>query len=54
MPDSLGCMKVHPADQKKMVDILVNTLGVEVRKNTNGKLPYKHTPQGYISVEQIN
>lgn len=29
-------------------------IGVEVRNNTNGKLPYPYKPQGLISIEQID
>jgi hypothetical protein len=29
-------------------------IGVEVRNNTDGKLPYPYKPQGLISIEQID
>ena len=54
MPNSLGCMKVHPNDQKKMIDILVNETGAIVNENPFGKLPYPYETQGYISIEEID
>jgi len=54
MPDSYGCMKVHPADQRKIIDILRNKLGVKMRNNTFGRLPYPHKPQGLISIEEVD
>jgi hypothetical protein len=38
---------------EKIWQILVH-LGVEVRNNTFGKLPYPYKPQGLISIEQID
>lgn len=53
MPNSNGCLKVHPHDQKKIVKLL-KRIGVDTRKNTYGKLPYPYDSQGYISVEEID
>ena len=44
MPNSLGCMKCHPEDQKKIVEILTNELNVKVRHNPLGKQPYPYVP----------
>ena len=52
MPNSLGCMKCHPEDQKKIVEILTNKLNVTVRHNPLGKQPYPYVPQGLIAIEQ--
>ena len=52
MPNSLGCMHCHPDDQKKIVDILNKDLGIKVRKNPFGTLPYPYEPQGLIAIEQ--
>ena len=54
MPNSLGCMHVHPEDQKKVVELLVNETGAIVNKNPFGKRPYPYKTQGYISIEQID
>jgi hypothetical protein len=53
MPNSEGCIHVHPQDLDTITHLLVD-IGVQIRNNTNGKLPYPYTPQGYISVVQIN
>ena len=53
MPNSHGCMHSWPADIDSIWQILVS-LGVQVRKNTYGKLPYPYKPQGILSVEEIN
>jgi hypothetical protein len=54
MPDSYGCLHAHPADIEKIWHILVDKLGVQLRQNTNGKLPYPYKPQGLLSVEQLD
>ncbi|XP_065070982.1 uncharacterized protein LOC135695733 [Rhopilema esculentum] len=54
MPNSLGCMHCAPEDMKNVVDILVKELGVKVRPNPFGKLPYPYVPQGLIAIEEIN
>eukprot|EP00794_Sanderia_malayensis_P018242 gene18242-20062_t len=54
MPNSLGCMHCAPSDQKNITDILVNQLGVKVRPNPFGRLPYPYKPQGLIAIEQID
>jgi len=53
MPNSHGCVHTHPTDCNKVWQILVS-LGVEIRPNTFGKLPYPYKPQGLISIEQID
>eukprot|EP00033_Pygsuia_biforma_P002120 GCRY01002352.1.p1 GENE.GCRY01002352.1~~GCRY01002352.1.p1 ORF type:complete len:289 (-),score=36.12 GCRY01002352.1:147-1013(-) len=50
MPNSHGCVHGHPADIKKVWEILTG-LGVVVHKNSFGKLPYPYEPQGLISIE---
>lgn len=52
MPNSNGCIHAHPEDLKTIDEILIK-LGVKVRKNTNGRLPYPYQPQGLLSVEEI-
>jgi len=54
MPNSEGCIHTHPTDCREVWQILVHDLGVEVRTNTGGKLPYPYKQQGIISVEQID
>ena len=41
-------------DLLKIDNILVNELGVVVHTNPFGKNPYPYTPQGLLSVEQID
>jgi len=53
MPNSEGCIHGHPTDIEIVWHILVS-LGVEVRQNTYGKLPYPYVPQGILSVEQLD
>jgi len=53
MPNSHGCIHGHPEDIKKVWKILVS-IGVRVRPNTDGKLPYPYVPQGILSLEQID
>jgi hypothetical protein len=51
MPNSHGCIHAHPQDIKTVWQKLI-ALGVQVRPNTFGKLPYPYVPQGLLSVEQ--
>lgn len=51
MPNSEGCIHSWPGNILNVSTILQN-IGVEVRKNTNGQLPYPYKPQGLLSVEQ--
>jgi len=53
MGNSLGCLRTHPYDQKKIF-MSLKEIGVVMRQNTFGKLPYLHRPQGFISVEEID
>jgi len=53
MPNSDGCIHAWPEDIKQVWQILVS-LGVEVRPNTFGKLPYPYKPQGILSVQQMD
>jgi len=53
MPNSHGCVHGHPQDIKQVWKMLVS-IGVEVRNNTNGKLPYPYKPQGILSIEQVD
>jgi hypothetical protein len=53
MPNSHGCVHGHPADIDALWQILTNDLGVAIRNNTNGHLPYPYTPQGLVSVERV-
>lgn len=54
MPNSNGCLHVHPDDMKKLDSILVNELGVNLNINPFGKLPYPYPCQGLLSIEQID
>jgi len=49
---SNGCIHVHP-DDLEAIDKILKELGVKVRQNTYGKLPYPYQPQGLLSVEEI-
>jgi len=53
MPNSHGCIHTHPTDCNQIWQILVG-LGVQIRNNTFGKLPYPYAPQGLLSLEQID
>ena len=50
MQNSLGCIHAYPDSIKRVWQTLVE-LGIEVRNNTNGDLPYPYQPQGLLSVE---
>ncbi|CAH3140877.1 unnamed protein product [Porites lobata] len=52
MPNSRGCIHVHPEDMKE-IDRILAELGINIRPNTLGKLPYPYKPQGILSVEEI-
>jgi hypothetical protein len=49
MPNSEGCIHSWPDSINRIQETLV-VLGVEVRPNTDGKLPYPYKPQGLLSV----
>lgn len=51
MPNSAGCIHVHPADAAKIAEILIS-IGVQVRPNHGGKVPYPYEPQGVLAVEE--
>lgn len=51
--NSEGCIHVHPKDLKKINEIL-DEMGVVTHKNPFGKQPYPYTPQGILSIEQID
>lgn len=53
MPNSAGCVHVHADDVKIIWKTLVS-LGVEVRPNPGGIVPYPYEPQGLISIEQLD
>jgi len=53
MPNSEGCIHSWPQNIETVWHLLVS-LGVQVRNNTNGQLPYPYKPQGLLSVEQID
>ncbi|XP_078349810.1 uncharacterized protein LOC144634662 isoform X2 [Oculina patagonica] len=54
MPNSHGCIHVHPRDMDKINNILVKELGVVIHKNPFGENPYPYTPQGLLSIDQID
>lgn len=49
MPNSEGCLHASPSDIKTVADILVS-IGVQIRENPFGKLPYPYSPQGLLSI----
>eukprot|EP01113_Clastostelium_recurvatum_P036519 TRINITY_DN5217_c0_g1_i1.p1 TRINITY_DN5217_c0_g1~~TRINITY_DN5217_c0_g1_i1.p1 ORF type:complete len:290 (+),score=74.97 TRINITY_DN5217_c0_g1_i1:25-870(+) len=53
MPNSHGCVHGHPTDIEYVWKVLVS-LGIEVRQNTDGKLPYPYKPQGILSIELMD
>jgi len=52
MPNSDGCLHAHPKDIETIWQKLVS-IGVEVRDNPFGEIPYPFTPQGVIAIEQV-
>mmetsp|Transcript_19452 Transcript_19452/g.47789 ORF Transcript_19452/g.47789 Transcript_19452/m.47789 type:complete len:294 (-) Transcript_19452:35-916(-) len=53
MPNSDGCIHAYPDAIKTVWQKLV-ALGVDVRKNPFGTLPYPYAPQGLLSVEELD
>jgi len=53
MPNSHGCVHAHPLDIKAVWQLLVS-MGVQIRANTFGKLPYPYPTQGLLSIELID
>jgi hypothetical protein len=53
MINSEGCLHAHPPDILTVWQKLV-ALGIEMRPNTGGALPYPYKAQGILSVEQID
>jgi len=53
MPNSEGCIHLWPESCFYIWKTLVS-IGVEVRTNTEGDLPYPYEPQGIISIEQVD
>ncbi|EDO43026.1 predicted protein, partial [Nematostella vectensis] len=54
MPNSNGCIHAHPADLKRVDDILTHDLGVAVRPNPFKGISYPYKPQGLLSIEQLD
>lgn len=52
MPSSAGCVHAYPESVEHLWRILVG-LGVQVRPNTNGRLPYPYRPQGLAAVYEV-
>jgi len=52
MPNSEGCIHAHPADIEQIWQKLIS-IGVQVRPNPGGVVPYPYQPQGLFSVEQV-
>jgi len=52
MPNSHGCIHAYPQDIKEVWELLVS-LGVKIRNNTYGSLPYPYPTQGLLSIELI-
>lgn len=53
MPNSAGCIHVHPSDLVTINTIVMENLGVKPRQNTNGGKNYPYTTQGIMSIELI-
>jgi hypothetical protein len=53
MPNSLGCIHAWPASIERVWRTLVG-LGVAVRPNTGGGLPYPYKCQGLLSVQLVD
>jgi hypothetical protein len=53
MPNSAGCIHVHPKDQETVTQLLAS-IGVIANKNPLGLLPYPFKPQGLLSIEVID
>jgi len=53
MPNSHGCVHAHPADIKEVWQILIS-IGVKMRQNTGGQLPYPYPTQGLLSIELVD
>ena len=53
MINSEGCVHAHPPDILTVWQKLIG-LGIKMRINTFGSLPYPYVPQGILSVEQID
>jgi len=53
MPNSDGCIHTWPEYCNDVWQILVK-LGVKLETNPFGQLPYPYTPQGIISIEQVD
>jgi hypothetical protein len=54
MPNSLGCIHAYPATIATIWTLLTQSLGVQVRPNTDGQLPYPYRCQGLLSIEQVD
>ena len=52
MPNSAGCVHAYP-DAIKAIWQRLRALGVAVRNNTEGRLPYPYVPQGLAAVYQV-
>lgn len=52
-PPPAGCIHSWPENIESIWHILVS-LGVQVRNNTNGQLPYPYKSQGLLSVELVD
>jgi len=44
----------YPESIYTVWQILTNDLGVAVRPNTDGQLPYPYKPQGLLSIECVD
>jgi len=54
MPNSAGCIHSWPQSIDAIQQILQNRLGVVAHQNTNGAVAYPYTPQGLLSVYQVD
>eukprot|EP01124_Arcella_intermedia_P029482 TRINITY_DN6232_c0_g1_i1.p1 TRINITY_DN6232_c0_g1~~TRINITY_DN6232_c0_g1_i1.p1 ORF type:complete len:293 (-),score=37.57 TRINITY_DN6232_c0_g1_i1:77-868(-) len=53
MPNSDGCIHTWP-DSCNAIWKILTSIGVQIRTNTLGDLPYPYEPQGIISIEQVD
>jgi hypothetical protein len=53
MPNSLGCIHSWPDEIEAVWQTLTQRMGVQVRPNTGGALPYPYAPQGLMAIQLV-
>jgi len=54
LPNSHGCVHGYLPDIQAVWQILVTEVGAKVRQNPYGEIPYPYTPQGLLSIYQVD